>query len=254
MPVLFAIAFAAGAGCAGEVRDDAAIEGSQYLKDERALLQSRANRWIGEGAEGGALRMSGADGAAEARAAEGDRWQRIGDAGIDDPYAADARSPVLGGRRPMAAASAAGGDAFERVLRTATAYEGAPYEYGSDREEPTTFDSSDFVHWVYLEALGIDLPRDSRAQAEYVLAHSARTFDRLGDAKPGDLLFFAATGAEAAAAASEGTINHVGLYLGDGRMIHTASPLSGGVRIDAIRGSAFEERFAVGGSVIGAPR
>ena len=47
---------------------------------------------------------------------------------------------------------------------------------------------------------------------------------------------------------SKQTINHVGIYLGDGRILHTYSKESGGVRIDSIAGKHWEYRFLFGGS------
>lgn len=45
-------------------------------------------------------------------------------------------------------------------------------------------------------------------------------------------------------------ITHVGIYLGNGKMLHTFSKASGGVRIDSISGKHWEHRFIFGGSAI----
>jgi hypothetical protein len=144
------------------------------------------------------------------------------------------------------------GVAVSNVVSTATSYFGTPYEYGSNRNEPSTFDCSDFTRWVYLFAMGMDLPLDSRSQAQYVRQYSRRTFTSLASARPGDLLFFRAYRGitPEAYAGADDTIAHVGIYIGNDRMVHTASARTGGVRIDALSGSHFEYRFVDGGSVL----
>ena len=42
-------------------------------------------------------------------------------------------------------------------------------------------------------------------------------------------------------------VTHVGIYLGNGKVLHTYSPESGGVRIDSFEGTAWEYRFLMGG-------
>ncbi|GAB3059863.1 C40 family peptidase [Sediminivirga luteola] len=68
------------------------------------------------------------------------------------------------------------------------------------------FDCSGFTYSVH-RAHGIDIPRDSGVQAE------AGQEVAVEDLQPGDLLFFAEPG-------GVGRVHHVGMYIGDGRMIH----------------------------------
>lgn len=143
--------------------------------------------------------------------------------------------------------------AVRNVIATASTYYGTPYEFGSDRSEPSTFDCSDFTRWVYLFTLGMDLPLDSRSQAEYVRRYSARSYTNIREARPGDLLFFTAYNGiapENYPASRDLTISHTGVYIGGGKMIHTASAKTGGVRIDPVVGNHLEYRFVVGGSVL----
>jgi hypothetical protein len=143
--------------------------------------------------------------------------------------------------------------AIYNVISTASSYFGTPYEFGSNRDEPSTFDCSDFTRWVYLYTLGMDLPKDSRAQAEYVRRFSSRAFTDASAARLGDLLFFSAYQGiqpENYWNTPDRTISHVGVYIGNGKMIHTASAKTGGVRIDPIKGNHFEYRFVVGGGVL----
>lgn len=47
---------------------------------------------------------------------------------------------------------------------------------------------------------------------------------------------------------SKQRITHNGIYLGNGKILHTYSVKSGGVRIDSIEGKHWEYRFVFGGS------
>ena len=88
-------------------------------------------------------------------------------------------------------------------MRIAAAELGVPYRYGGS--SPSGFDCSGLVAYVYAK-LGIRLPHNAAAQYSY-----GRAVDR-GHLKPGDLVFFHGLG-------------HVGLYIGQGRIIH--APQSG---------------------------
>ncbi|NOU84711.1 hypothetical protein GC102_02825 [Paenibacillus sp. LMG 31460] len=128
------------------------------------------------------------------------------------------------------------------------------YEFSSDRSDPSTFDCSDFTRWAYLSALGMDIPKDSRSQATYVQSFSNRTYTTIDQAQRGDLLFFVSYNGTnpdnyIGMDKSIGNITHVGIYLGNGKIIHTASAATGGVRIDEIA-NHLTYRFALGGSVL----
>lgn len=146
------------------------------------------------------------------------------------------------------------GNYAENVISQAAMYYRTPYEFSSDRSDSSTFDCSDFTRWAYLSALGMDIPKDSRSQATYVQSFSNRTYTNIDQAQRGDLLFFVSykgtnpdnyIGMDK----SIGNITHVGIYLGNGKIIHTASAATGGVRIDEIA-NHLTYRFALGGSVI----
>jgi len=111
----------------------------------------------------------------------------------------------------------------ERAVMIAAKELGVPYRYGGS--SPSGFDCSGLTSWVYAR-LGVSLPHNAAAQYAY-----GTPVDR-GHLKPGDLLFFHGLG-------------HVGLYIGNGRMIH--APQSGqNVEIQALT--------ARNGSVEGARR
>jgi cell wall-associated NlpC family hydrolase len=109
-----------------------------------------------------------------------------------------------------AGASAAG------VLTTAETYIGVPYKYGGTT--PTKgFDCSGFVQYVFARH-GVELPRTSRGQSAIGQAGP----EQVTALRPGDLMFFDGKGRG---------IDHVAIYVGQGRIIH-ASAGSGRVRYD----------------------
>lgn len=143
--------------------------------------------------------------------------------------------------------------AADKVISAGKKYLGTPYEYASSRSNTNTFDCSDFVRQAFKDALGITLPSDSRGQASYVKAKGNITTD-WHNLKPGDLMFFMDyKGTKASAYPADKSnqrISHVGIYLGNGQILHTYSKTSGGVRIDSIAGKHWEYRFVFGGSAL----
>lgn len=101
----------------------------------------------------------------------------------------------------------------KRVLENAMMYINAPYLWGG--KSPFGIDCSGFTQTVY-KVSGISLNRDASQQAM-----QGETVNFITDALAGDLAFFDN---------EEGNIIHVGILLGDNKIIHA----SGKVRIDAI--------------------
>ena len=95
-----------------------------------------------------------------------------------------------------------------RVLATAGRYLGTPYRYGGGTPV-TGFDCSGFVQYVFGRN-GVDLPRTSRQQATAGNPLAARV-DSL---RPGDLMLFSSKGAR---------IDHVAIYVGNNRMLHSSA-------------------------------
>jgi cell wall-associated NlpC family hydrolase len=105
------------------------------------------------------------------------------------------------------------------AVRTALGQVGKPYRWGATG--PATFDCSGLVRFAYAHA-GLSLPRTSRQQ------WSAGRHVQVADLRPGDLVFFAHDPDRPA------TIHHVGMYVGQGLMVH--APHTGAlVRVDAVR-------------------
>ncbi|CAM3791507.1 SH3 domain-containing protein [Marinicrinis lubricantis] len=143
---------------------------------------------------------------------------------------------------------------IEEIIQSGMKYLGTPYEFGSDRSTVSTFDCSDFVRQAFKEGSGITLPADSRKQADHV-KKIGKTTTNWRDLKPGDLMFFMSYKGSKESSYSginkaKQRITHDGIYLGNGKILHTYSKKSGGVRVDTIEGKHWEYRFVFGGSAI----
>jgi cell wall-associated NlpC family hydrolase len=97
------------------------------------------------------------------------------------------------------------GPVARAAVRWALAQLGDPYRWGA--AGPDTFDCSGLTSAAY-RAAGVGIPRVSRAQ------WGAGLHVQVANLLPGDLLFYADN------AADPGTIHHVGMYIGNGLMVH----------------------------------
>jgi len=171
----------------------------------------------------------------------------------DEGYVS-ALSKYINAATTATAPSSSSSETAMKVIAAGKKYMGTPYKFGSDRSTTTTFDCSDFVRQAYKEGAGIILPRNSRTQATYV-EKIGETTTNWRDLKPGDILFFmsykgTSPSNYAKLNKSAQRITHNGIYLGNGKILHTYSNKSGGVRIDSIAGKHWEHRFVFGGSAM----
>ena len=97
---------------------------------------------------------------------------------------------------------------------------------------PNAFDCSGLTMTAYRQA-GISLPHYSRSQ------YSVTRRVPLSQAQPGDLVFYFGRGT-----------HHVGMYIGNGKMVHAANPRSG-VLVSNILGPWYSSRFSGIGRVVG---
>jgi cell wall-associated NlpC family hydrolase len=111
------------------------------------------------------------------------------------------------------------------AARTAERFVGIPYRWGGDNVVDG-MDCSGFVRAVY-NLCGLSIPRTSSEQFK------AGDLVAKSDLKDGDLVFFGS---------SSDNINHVGIYVGDGKFVH--APRRGEeIRVTAVNESYFEKRF-----------
>ena len=129
-------------------------------------------------------------------------------------------SPTTGTSLPSSTPTfptiSAGKAKFGSVLQFAKAELGQPYVWGGS--EPGGFDCSGLMQYIYDKA-GIKLPRT--AEAQYNATRHVTPGESL---LPGMLVFFRE---------ADGVIGHVGLYLGEGKMLD-APHTGANVRVETI--------------------
>jgi cell wall-associated NlpC family hydrolase len=121
-------------------------------------------------------------------------------------------------------APAAEAPPLDSLVETALGFRGTPYRNGGS--DPSGFDCSGFVQWVFSRH-GLVLPRQVEAQFT-----SGREIDR-DEVQPGDLVFFETVTPGA---------SHVGIALGGGEFVHAPSS-RGVVRVERYTGSYWKARW-----------
>lgn len=128
----------------------------------------------------------------------------------EDIYAGG--NPAGGGDHYQIPGEALSDPAFAALIGEAEKYLGYPYVWGGSSPS-TSFDCSGFVCWVFTNSGVHSLPRTTaegiRQQCAIIPA---------SEAKPGDIIFFKGTYDTAGA-------SHVGIYVGNGMMIHCGNPI-----------------------------
>ena len=102
---------------------------------------------------------------------------------------------------------------FAALIGEAEKYLGYPYVWGGSSPS-TSFDCSGFVCWVYTHSGVYDLPRTT---AQGIFNQCAIVSP--DEARPGDCIFFSGT------YDSGGAVSHIGIYVGNGMMIHCGDPI-----------------------------
>jgi probable lipoprotein NlpC len=120
------------------------------------------------------------------------------------------------------------------LLAAAAAYQGTPYRYGGlDRNG---LDCSGFVYVSFKDSLAVSVPRSTLAL--YTWAEKIDT----AALQPGDLVFFITQGR---------SVSHVGIYVGEGRFIHSASDgPNTGVIYSRLDESYWQSHFAGAGRAL----
>lgn len=113
------------------------------------------------------------------------------------------------------------------LVQTSKAFLNIPYLWAGN--SAFGFDCSGFMYSIYKQH-GILIPRDSTVQAKQ------GTPVLFADLQPGDLMFYAHN-------KGKGTVHHVSMYIGDGKMIHspnTATP----IEITSIHKEQYKSEFS----------
>jgi cell wall-associated NlpC family hydrolase len=162
--------------------------------------------------------------------------QAAPDAAANDPIAQLLAERGLGDPDKVPAAVPPSEYAFVQTMRdkasdmvlSAMNFLGVPYRRGGNTAE-TGFDCSGFTRHIFELSLGHVLPRrvDDQASAPGLIKV------KRDELKPGDLVFFNTL---------KRTFSHVGIYVGEGKFIH--SPRSGAsVRVEDMRYAYWSKRF-----------
>ncbi len=112
------------------------------------------------------------------------------------------------------------------LVVNAMGFLGVPYKRGGNTAE-TGFDCSGFVRSIYEQSVGLLLPRKAEQQAA-----ATQQIDKT-ELQPGDLVFFNTL---------RRAFSHVGIYIGDGKFIHSPKP-GAEVRVESMRVSYWAQRF-----------
>jgi hypothetical protein len=137
-----------------------------------------------------------------------------------DPDVPEAGTPPIDPGRP------AGPPVYDgySVSSTALSLRGTPYRDGGT--DPTGFDCSGFVQYVF-DRHGIAMPRDVRRQFEVGRRVEPDALE------PGDLLFFTTVASGA---------SHVGIAVGADQFVHAPSS-RGVVRVERLSSAYWSDRF-----------
>ncbi len=112
------------------------------------------------------------------------------------------------------------------LVVNAMGFLGVPYKRGGNTVE-TGFDCSGFVRSMYEQTVGLILPRRAEQQAA-----ATQNIDK-SELKPGDLVFFNTM---------RRAFSHVGIYVGEGRFIHSPKP-GAEVRVESMSVDYWARRF-----------
>ena len=112
------------------------------------------------------------------------------------------------------------------LVVNAMGFLGVPYRRGGNSAE-TGFDCSGFVRAMYEQTVGLMLPRRANEQA------AATQKIEKKDLQPGDLVFFNTM---------RRAFSHVGIYVGEGKFIHSPKP-GAEVRVEDMGVNYWSRRF-----------
>ena len=119
-------------------------------------------------------------------------------------------------------------DVIGNVIDRAHELLGTPYKWGGNSVEQG-FDCSSFLVYLFKTEANILIPRTTAA-----MHRSKAVTIKRGALRPGDAVFFKGNG--------RGQVSHVGLYIGEGKFIH--SPRTGkNIRIDSLSNRYWNKHY-----------
>lgn len=112
---------------------------------------------------------------------------------------------------------------YEQLLKLSKTFIGVPYVFGGNT--PAGFDCSGFISYVYNK---VGITNQRRTSLDYFLKDTTVVKNPV----PGDIVFFKNT--------YIATISHMGIYIGNGEMIHAGSK---GIEITKLSYKYWDDRF-----------
>lgn len=132
------------------------------------------------------------------------------------------------------AASVSSTTTANNIIATGKKYLGVDYKFGATTGNTSRFDCSSFTQYVYKKN-GISLPRSSKQQSK------SGSYVSRKNIKAGDLIFSDTN--------KDGVINHVSIYIGNGKLLHTYR-VGVGVTISNFSGSTWDKTYVTARRVI----
>lgn len=124
-----------------------------------------------------------------------------------------------------------------RVVSIAKSYiSRVDYAYGVRNASKLIFDCSSFTEFVFAK-VGVDLKWGTSSQKK------AGSYVGKGNLRAGDLVFFDTVGS------NNGVINHVGIYMGNGQMVHN-TPSKNGVTTNSISSGYWSQHYVTARRVL----
>ena len=139
-------------------------------------------------------------------------WSKISVNGVEGYVSTSYLSstkPSTSGSSSSSSSNSSTSVSVDKVLDFAHQQLGKPYVWGA--QGPNSFDCSGLIYYVYKNAANITLPRTSVEQSKFGTTVSKSNL------KAGDLVFFDTNGP------NNGAVSHVGIYAGEGQLIHASS-------------------------------
>ena len=139
-------------------------------------------------------------------------WSKISVNGVEGYVSTSflsSTNPSTSGSSSSSSSNSSTSVSVDKVLDFAHQQLGKPYVWGA--QGPNSFDCSGLIYYVYKNAANITLPRTSVEQSKFGTTVSKSNL------KAGDLIFFDTNGP------NNGAVSHVGIYAGEGQLIHASS-------------------------------